>query len=273
MSKLITLSNLGYFLNKLNLSNSITRLIQNIPTSPKGNIYLDTANQLLKYKKGNEWHEITLYEEKPTENTLALRIGKTTYYAGLVDVTAEQASDLRIRMNNVVYAVAYEKQSPSGVKELAASTYVQNTSGIALWGETTVEIYARIQAPHHNEAQSTNDNYYDQPILRMFQHGTAANAQKNTTSLPDKHKASNVYFEICFAPASLRFFATQRENSTGFKEWVLDTYNDTDSKIRRWTSPEATAEYECQLICTPDGNIEFFCNGTSICVYCERWEQ
>lgn len=109
MSKLITLSNLGYFLNKLNLNNSISRLIKNIPTSPKGNIYLDTTNTLLKYKKGGEWHEIALYEEKPTENTLALRIGNNTYYAGLVDPADEAASDLRIRLNNVVYAVAYEK--------------------------------------------------------------------------------------------------------------------------------------------------------------------
>ena len=156
VSKIITLSNLGYFLNKLNLNNSISRLIQNIPTSPKGNIYLDTTNTLLKYKKGGEWYEIALYEEKPTENTLALRIGSSKYYAGLVEPTDEVASDLRIRLNNVVYAVAKEKPSNTGV--FSGGRYVYTLGTFTLGGSDDVEVLANLRV---NLIDSTNNTYYN----------------------------------------------------------------------------------------------------------------
>ena len=253
MSKLITLSNLGYFLNKLNLSNSISRLIQNIPTSPKGNIYLDTTNQLLKYKKGGEWHEITLYEEKPTENTLALRIGNKTYYAGLVDPTDEEASDLRIRLNNVVYAVAYEKAA--GAKSVPSGSYVKSSTGIPLWGSSSVEIYAKIQATHIS-TQPTNWR----PILRIFQHGTTANARKNTTTQASIHEATNAYIEVCFDSARIAHFTCSTSFNGPISQTTLYQYNGEGSRVN---SATANAEHEYLLTYTPGGNTDFFYDGTS----------
>ena len=253
MSKLITLSNLGYFLNKLNLGNSISRLIQNIPTSPKGNIYLDTTNTLLKYKKGGEWYEIALYEEKPTENTLALRIGNTTYYAGLVEPADEVASDLRIRLNNVVYAVAFEK--PVGVKEVDAKKYVKSSSGIPLWSDSSVEIYAKLQATH-----ISIQPMYWRPILRIFQHGTTANARKNTTTQADVHAATNAYIEVCFDSARIAHFTCSSSFDGSTIQTVLYQYSSEGSRVN---SPTANAEHEYLLTYTPGGNTEFFYDGTS----------
>ena len=253
MSKLITLSNLGYFLNKLNLNNSISRLIQNIPTSPKGNIYLDTTNTLLKYKKGGEWYEIALYEEKPTENTLALRIGSSKYYAGLVEPTDEVASDLRIRMNNVVYAVAYEVES--GPKEIPSGSYVKSSSGIPLWGSSSVEIYAKIQTTHIS-VQPTNWR----PILRIFQHGTTANARKNTTTQADVHAATNAYIEVCFDSTRIAHCTCSSSFDGPTFQTVLYQYSSEGSRVN---SPTANAEHEYLLTYTPGGNTEFFYDGTS----------
>jgi len=220
----------------------------------------------LKYKKGGEWYEIALYEEKPTENTLALRISNKAYYAGLVDPTDEVASDLRIRLNNVVYAVAYEK--PAGVKEIAAKKYVKSNYAISLFGNHTTEIYAKIKATQYQVSDS-KVNPYNRPILRIYKNNTSATARRDTTTLQSVHAATNVFFDVVFDSTRIMFkyFAyttgSYYASSGGFTgpevDKILATFN---SEGTRWNSATANGEHEYLITDSPSAGTEFFYDGT-----------
>lgn len=255
MSKLITLSSLEYFKSKI----TVPDYIKNIPTSPLGNIYLDEENRQLKYKKGGEWYGIELYEEKPTENTLALRIQGVTYYAGLVDPADEVASDLRIRLNNVVYAVAREK--PSGI--LSGGRYVKTKSTFSLGGSEDVELVAKILV---NLIDPTNNRYYTgsnvnaPPYLRIYEDGCIENQS------PTIKQANKQGYEWKRANTSLYYVNSRNNNVTTPFGYPSSFTSESPTFAQSETVLGIEVEYKMAYTAT-NNTITWYMNNEQLYVY------
>ena len=152
MSKIITLSNLERFHGHLNFSGGSGYIKAIAANDTSGNIYVNTSDGKLYYKSNGTWSAITLYSSKPRAKNLVLRVSNSLKYAGLVDPSDANASKIRVRIGNTIYAVETDYDNgwaktrtvlADGTISIPPAQYVQTSASklIPLGGADDVEIY------------------------------------------------------------------------------------------------------------------------------------
>ena len=179
MSKIITLSNLERFHGHLNFSGGSGYIKAIATNDTTGNIYVNTSDGKLYYKSNGSWSAITLYSSKPRAKNLVLRVSNALKYAGLVDPSDANASKIRVRVGNTIYAV---ETSNSAMWNGNASVengynYIYNDYPITLGGEDDVEVFVKKYYPDASKQINGGTPYFS-----MVRVGKLATAARYTTA-------------------------------------------------------------------------------------------
>ena len=208
MSKIITLSNLERFHGHLNFSGGSGYIKEIATNDTTGNIYVNTNDGKLYYKSNGSWSAITLYSSKPRAKNLVLRVSNTLKYAGLVDPSDANASKIRVRVGNTIYAVETSNSAmwngtasvQNGSLVIPKGSYVYNNYPIT-WGygiENDVEVYVKMK--FRDLGSGVSDNISSRmPCCSLVRTGRSANTIRinasNTATVP-----AVVYYEISIFP-------------------------------------------------------------------------
>lgn len=198
MSKMITLSNLKRFNEHIHLSggSGYIKAVQNkIVSYDTSNIYLNTSNCSLYYNSGNRWNtvnQIQLYEKKPRPKNLALRINANlVMYAGLCDPSETNASAIRVRIGDKIYAV--EKKSytiwngsasvSDGKLLIAPKKYIYCEYPLIMGGDEDIEIYAVCKYNSGEQHTGTKQPYPNMgaPYFALVREGKLPTTARDTT--------------------------------------------------------------------------------------------
>lgn len=184
MSKIITISNLERFHGHLNLSGGNGYIKEIKANDTTGNIYINTSDENLYYKKSGTWNAINLYSNKPRAKNLVLKVSNKLKYAGLINPSDANASDIRVRIGDTIYAV--ESQNPkmwigdasveNGTLIIAPQNYIYSPFEIILGGTDDVEIY--VKKAYRNTRQLNADG---KPYFSLVRKGKSANSARDTT--------------------------------------------------------------------------------------------
>ena len=218
MSKIITLSNLERFHGHLNFSGGSGYIKAIATNDTTGNIYVNTSDGKLYYKSNGTWSAITLYSSKPRAKNLVLRVSNALKYAGLVDPSDANASKIRVRVGNTIYAVETSNSAmwngnasvENGTLVIPSGSYVYNETPIT-WGyqiEDDVEIYVKVKLRDLSNAVGANKAAYQMPYVSLVRSGRPANTSRINTSDVGT-KPAVVYYELAALPyggnQSIRF--------------------------------------------------------------------
>ena len=185
MSKIITLSNLERFHGHLNFSGGSSYIKEIATNDTTGNIYVNTSDGKLYYKSNGTWSAITLYSSKPRAKNLVLRVSNTLKYAGLIDPSDTNASKIRVRIGNTIYAVETSNSAMwngnasviNGNVEISPKNYIYNSYPIVLGGEDDIEIYVK------KKYRDTTKNITDgTPYFSLVRQGKLATSSRDTTN-------------------------------------------------------------------------------------------
>ena len=146
-----TLSNLERFHGHLNFSGGSGYIKAIATNDTTGNIYVNTSDGKLYYKSNGTWSTITLYSSKSRAKNLVLRVSNSLKYAGLIDPSDANASKIRVRVGNTIYAVETSNSAMwngnasvvNGHLEISPNNYIYNSYPIILGSEDDVEIFVK----------------------------------------------------------------------------------------------------------------------------------
>ena len=186
MGKIITLSNLERFHGHMNLSGGSGYIKEIVKNDTSGNIYINTNNSKLYYQVNGTWSSIKLYSRKPRAKNLTLRVSNEVKYAGLVDPSDENASKLRVRVGDTIYAVETSNFTiwdgnasvENGYLKIAPGNYIYNDYPITLGGEDDVEVFVKKYYPDASKQINGGTPYFS-----MVRVGKLATAARYTTEL------------------------------------------------------------------------------------------